>query len=123
MLGSLAKEHHAKQVVRKELQEKRKSEALVAANNFTQAIVGHLNTRVSHAYSNQKRLDVEAKKLQNNAVNLAKQTTQWLQLTESFNQALKEIGDVENWAKAIESDMQGVSTALEIAYKASQDAR
>uniref|UniRef100_A0A914VIS9 Biogenesis of lysosome-related organelles complex 1 subunit 1 n=1 Tax=Plectus sambesii TaxID=2011161 RepID=A0A914VIS9_9BILA len=44
MLGALAKEHHAKQVVRKELQEKRKSEALVAANNFTQAIVGHLNT-------------------------------------------------------------------------------
>ena len=116
--------------------EKRKTDALTAANSFTQAVVAHLNTRlcsalmvdnhhpllpvccrVSHAYNNQKRLDVEAKKLQNNVSTLVKQTNQWLQLTDNFNQALKEIGDVENWAKTIEADIQDISTALESAYK------
>lgn len=36
---------------------------------------------------------------------------------EGFSSALKEIGDVENWAKSIEDDMQTVNCALEYAYK------
>lgn len=36
---------------------------------------------------------------------------------DSFNKSLKQLGDVENWAKAIESDMRIVSSSLEYAYK------
>jgi len=72
---------------------------------------------VAQAYLNQKRLDTEAKHLHHNATNFAKQTHQWLQLVHNFSSSLKEIGDVENWAKSIESDMQTVSSSLEYAYK------
>lgn len=68
-------------------------------------------------------MDAEAKKLQSNAGQLAKQTSQWLQLIFSFNQAMKEIGDVENWAKTMERDMQTIAETLEKAYKANEDAR
>ncbi len=38
-------------------------------------------------------------------------------MIENFNQSLKELGDVENWAKTIETDMVSIASALEYAYK------
>jgi len=121
MLSSLVKEHQARQVVRKEQQEAKKKEALTAANSLTTALVDHLNVGVAQAYLNQKRLDSEAKQLHLNATNFSKQTAAWLQLIDSFNNSLKEVGDVESWAKTIETDMQAISSTLEYAYKVNSE--
>ena len=45
--------------------------------------------RVSHAYNNQKRIDVEGKKLENNSINLGKQADQWAAMVETFTTAVK----------------------------------
>ncbi|CAH1406469.1 unnamed protein product [Nezara viridula] len=121
MLTSLLKEHHANQLARKETQEEKRKEAIAAASDLTQALVDHLNVGVAQAYLNQKRLDAEAKQLHQNATNFAKNTQQWLSLVEGFSSALKEIGDVENWAQMIENDMKTVTCALEYAYKVTQE--
>ena len=73
------------------------------------------------AYLNQKRLDSEAKQLHLNATNFSKQTAAWLQLIDSFNNSLKEVGDVESWAKTIETDMRAISSTLEYAYKVNSE--
>ncbi|KAK3102340.1 hypothetical protein FSP39_010630 [Pinctada imbricata] len=100
--------------------ERRKKEAIVAATALTHALVDHLNGgRVAQAYVNQKKLDTETKILQANASQFSKQTVQWLKLVEDFNTALKELGDVENWARSIETDMRTISSALEYAYRKS----
>jgi len=78
---------------------------------------------VAQAYLNQKRLDAEAKQLHVGATNFAKQTHQWLQLIDNFSSALKELGNVENWARSIEGDMQVVQQTLEMAYKTSRAAQ
>ncbi|XP_053695863.1 biogenesis of lysosome-related organelles complex 1 subunit 1 [Sabethes cyaneus] len=121
MLSAMIKDHQARQAAKKEEQEKRRKEAILSANELTQNLVDHLNVGVAQAYLNQKRLDAEAKQLHVGATNFAKQTQQWLTLIENFNGSLKEIGDVENWAKTIENDMNVITTALEIAYKTSRD--
>ncbi|XP_019636057.1 PREDICTED: biogenesis of lysosome-related organelles complex 1 subunit 1-like [Branchiostoma belcheri] len=117
MLSALLKEHQARQQQHRELQEKRRKDTIAAATAVTQALGENLNSGVSQAYVNQKKLDAEAKQLQTQAATYAKKTLQWLAVVEGFNQALKEIGDVENWARSIESDMRIISTALEYVYK------
>ncbi|KAJ8926287.1 hypothetical protein NQ314_021346 [Rhamnusium bicolor] len=121
MLSSMVKEHQTKQITKKEAQETKRKEACAAASDLTQALVDHLNVGVAQAYLNQKKLDAEAKQLHINATNFSKQTQQWLNLVESFSSALKELGDVENWAKTIEGDIRTITTALEIVYKTSQE--
>ncbi|XP_076250249.1 biogenesis of lysosome-related organelles complex 1 subunit 1 [Rhynchophorus ferrugineus] len=121
MLSSMVKEHHAKQCVKKELQETKREEACAAASDLTHALVDHLNVGVAQAYLNQKKLDVEAKQLHSSALAFSKQTQQWLNHVDSFSSALKELGDVENWAKTIEGDIRTITTALEIVYKNYQD--
>ncbi|XP_034111182.1 biogenesis of lysosome-related organelles complex 1 subunit 1 [Drosophila nasuta] len=123
MLTSMVKEHHAKQSKRKQEQEVRRKEAIESSNELTQSLVDHLNVGVAQAYLNQKRLDAEAKQLHVGATNFAKQTHQWLQLIDNFSSALKELGDVENWARSIEGDMQVIQQSLELAYKASRAAQ
>ncbi|KAL7738229.1 hypothetical protein ACLKA6_006562 [Drosophila palustris] len=123
MLTSMVKEHHAKQSKRKQEQEVRRKEAIETSNELTQSLVDHLNVGVAQAYLNQKRLDAEAKQLHVGATNFAKQTHQWLQLIDNFSGALKELGDVENWARSIEGDMQVIQQSLELAYKASRAAQ
>ncbi|XP_072356785.1 biogenesis of lysosome-related organelles complex 1 subunit 1 [Scyliorhinus torazame] len=117
MLSRLLKDHQAKQNERKELQEKRRKDAVAAATCLTEALVDHLNVGVAQAYVNQRKLDNEVKTLQIQAAQFAKQTQQWLGMVDNFNQALKEIGDVENWARSIEMDMRTIATALEYVYK------
>ncbi|XP_063149647.1 biogenesis of lysosome-related organelles complex 1 subunit 1 isoform X1 [Candoia aspera] len=125
MLSRLLREHQAKQSERKELQERRRREAIAAATCLTEALVDHLNVgmtepllpRVAQAYVNQRKLDHEVKTLQIQAAQFAKQTGQWISMVENFNQALKEIGDVENWARSIEMDMRTIATALEYVSK------
>ncbi|XP_055372715.1 biogenesis of lysosome-related organelles complex 1 subunit 1 [Condylostylus longicornis] len=117
MLSSMVKEHESRKEIKKEEQEIRRKDALDASRELTQALVDHLNVGVAQAYLNQKRLDAEAKQLQIGATNFAKQTQQWLHLIDNFTTALKELGDVENWAKSIENDMHVITDCLEIAYK------
>lgn len=97
--------------------ERRRREAIAAATRLTEALVDHLNVGVAQAYVNQRKLDQEVKTLQAQAAQFAKQTGQWITMVENFNQALKEIGDVENWARSIELDMRTIATALEYIYK------
>ena len=94
-----------------------------AASELTQALVDHLNVGVAQAYLNQKRLDAEAKRLHTNAQEFAKQTQNWQNLVEGFNDTLKELGDVESWARTIETDMKTVSSSLEYTYKVNREAQ
>jgi len=116
MLSSLVKEHQSKQQAKKEEQERRRKEALLASTNLSNALVDHLNVGVAQAYLNQKRLDAEARRLEQSAAVFQKQTQQWINLVNGFCSSLKQLGDVTSWAGAIHKDITEVTHALKYAY-------
>lgn len=72
--------------------------------------------RVAQAYLNQKKIEEEVKQLHQNMAQFSKQTQQWVQLIGNFNGSLKQIGDLENWSRIMESDMKFISETLEHTY-------
>lgn len=73
--------------------------------------------RIAQTYLNQRKLDSEAKQLVANIDQFSRSINQWLTLMNGFNDSLKQLGDVENWAKVIENDMKEISCILEYVYK------
>lgn len=119
MLSRMVKEHQDKQAAFREEQEKKRKAAVAAVQKCTGAMVDSLNASVERAYENQRKLDKEAKALQSHSAKYVKQTAQWLSLVEGFHKNLKSLGDLEQWAKTIESDMQTVVGTLDYAYRGS----
>ncbi|XP_065890987.1 biogenesis of lysosome-related organelles complex 1 subunit 1-like [Dysidea avara] len=117
MLSRLVKEHQDKQSRYKDQQEKRRKEALASVQKLTHTMVDGINLGVETAYENQRKLDQESKKLLSRSTKYMKQTSQWLSLVEGLHNTLKGLGDLEQWAKAIEADMGAVLETLERVHK------
>lgn len=115
----MVKEHQERQALFREQQEKKRRTALDAVQLCSDVMVDSLNSSVEKAYENQRKLDREAKALQSHSSRFIKQTSQWLNLVEGFHKNLKSLGDLEQWAKTIETDMQTIVTNLEYAYRGS----
>ena len=121
MLSRVVKEHQERQGAFREQQEKRKKAALASVHQCTSAMVDSLNGGVEKAYENQRKLDKEAKALQQHSAKYVKQTTQWLNLIEGFHKNLKSLGDLEQWSRTIESDMRTIVATLEYAYQGTDE--
>lgn len=121
MLSRVVKEHQERQALFRERQEKKRRVALDSVQKCSDAMVDSLNSSVEKAYENQRKLDREAKALQSHSARFIKQTTQWLNLVEGFHKNLKSVGDLEQWARTIENDMQIIVTNLEYAYRGTSD--
>lgn len=113
MLSSMLKEHQAKQAKFREEQDRRRQEALRALYKFNTAISASVNGCVALAYTNQCQIDKEMRELQNQVSQFHRLSNQWTYMLEGFHAALKELGDVENWSKSIESDLRTVATTLD----------
>lgn len=79
----------------------------------TGAAMDAINGGAATVWHNQQQLEAEARLLHQQTQRLAKQSSQWVASYQGFHQALKDLGDVENWAKAIESDMAFIHSALD----------
>ena len=93
--------------------ERLKKEAMESVGAATTAAMDTVNVGVATVWHNQQQLEAEARQLQEQAQRFNTQTGQWLSTFQSFHQSLKELGDVENWARTIEADMAFINSSLE----------
>ncbi|ORZ00147.1 biogenesis of lysosome-related organelles complex 1 subunit 1-like protein [Syncephalastrum racemosum] len=116
-LSQLLKAHNQKQADRKRQSDQLRKDALTAVNDLTDCLNDHLNEGVAEIFSQQKELEQQSRKLANQTSKYSKQTKQWLTLVDEFNTALKELGDVRNWAEIMEHDMRTVMATLEFVHQ------
>jgi len=121
MLSRLVREHNQKQQAVRRNNEQLRKEAVQAVSEVTDSLADTLNERVSTILKTQREIETEARKLSVQSVKYTKQTKQWLSMLEGFNSALKELGDVQNWAEVIEKDMKEITTTLEFVHKGTME--
>ncbi|GAB5366139.1 hypothetical protein AAMO2058_001119000 [Amorphochlora amoebiformis] len=107
----VAKHRTTSRQLRKDL-EREKQDLVKSVEDLGQYLLDSLDTGVTKTYENQRRLESEAKALEAKALTFANEVGQWAGLYSSFNDALKELGDVKNWAQGIEADLNSINTSL-----------
>eukprot|EP01111_Echinosteliopsis_oligospora_P002893 TRINITY_DN1462_c0_g1_i1.p1 TRINITY_DN1462_c0_g1~~TRINITY_DN1462_c0_g1_i1.p1 ORF type:complete len:147 (-),score=58.85 TRINITY_DN1462_c0_g1_i1:83-472(-) len=117
MYSKLLRDHQIKQSSIRDENEKLRKKAIASVSVVSSGLMDSVNGGVVAVFSNQKKIEQEARSLQVHANRFSKQTTQWLSMIDNFNSALKELGDLENWAKTIEEDILQISSSLEYVYK------
>ncbi|QDZ25396.1 GCN5-like protein [Chloropicon primus] len=113
MFSGLLQEHQRKVAEYRAKVDKHRSEATQHANKLSDALVDTVNSGVAEAFQTQKVVEQEARSLQSQANKFSKQTQQWIAAITTFDNALKELGDFENYVRTLEWEIQTVSDALE----------
>jgi hypothetical protein len=65
---------------------------------------------------------MEMRALQRGSQQLCVQAKSWVQMYDAFHGALKNLGDVENWADVLRRDMAVVSGTIDLVQRADADA-
>ncbi|KAG2181195.1 hypothetical protein INT43_008777 [Umbelopsis isabellina] len=122
-LSHLLKVHQKKQTDIKRQNGQLCKDASKAASDLNETLTTNINERlvfrISEIFVRQKDIEQESRKLSNQTARYTRQTKQWIQTIDNFNGALKELGDVQNWAEVMENDMRGVMATLELVHHGS----
>ncbi|TPX40431.1 hypothetical protein SeLEV6574_g06617 [Synchytrium endobioticum] len=108
-LSQIYKEHQNNLAnVIKADREHAKEEARTAVSAAIDVLHDAVNVQVSEAFQLQRNLESESRRLETLALDFVKQSRLWLDLVNQFNDALKELGDIENWSKIIAKDARSI---------------
>eukprot|EP00727_Mastigamoeba_balamuthi_P003741 m51a1_g13364 putative biogenesis of lysosome-related organelles complex 1 subunit 1 (122) ;mRNA; f:1547-2049 len=119
---SLAKIYHqakAQQAPQRDEVERLRKLAVASTAAVTDSMIDSVNAGVAAVFANQRALDTEARTLQQQTARFSRQTHMWVTVAEQYNRAMKELGDIENWARVMEQDLLAITTALEAIHSPS----
>jgi len=85
----------------------------VAVSSLTESLTGTVNAGVQEVFENQKQVEDAARELSETSVAFKNRARAWATALEEFDDELKNIGDFENWVKAMEHDLSTLAAALE----------
>ncbi|KAL6538403.1 biogenesis of lysosome-related organelles complex 1 subunit 1 [Orobanche gracilis] len=92
--------------------EQSKKEAIRSAERVSDLLVNAVNRGVQEVFIKEKQIEMEIRALTATIIRFSKQTEQWLAASHAINNAVKEIGDFENWMKTMELDCKSITAAI-----------
>ncbi|KAJ1916230.1 hypothetical protein H4219_003898 [Mycoemilia scoparia] len=98
------------------LTEQLKKEAQSSVGEFSDVISDNFSAQLSEVIHNQKTIEQLTQRCIRLSQDHEKSNQKWTKMVSDFYTALKELGDVQNWAQVIEKDMRDVAATLEIAH-------
>ncbi|PIN13455.1 General control of amino-acid synthesis 5-like 1 [Handroanthus impetiginosus] len=111
-LLQMISDHNQGSVQLREHTEKAKKEAIQKAMHVSELLVNLVNGGIQEVFINEKRIEMEIRALAATIMRFSKQTDQWLAASHAVNNAVKEIGDFENWMKTMELDCKSITAAI-----------
>lgn len=97
------------------------AEIVRASNDAARALFVAANEEVQDAFEKQKGVAQELRAVTAAVHRFQQQHSQWGKVLEKVNDALKEIGDVENWLHVILKDMAQVEATVKQVSKPATD--
>eukprot|EP00457_Paulinella_chromatophora_P015202 gb/GEZN01015773.1/.p1 GENE.gb/GEZN01015773.1/~~gb/GEZN01015773.1/.p1 ORF type:complete len:152 (+),score=30.58 gb/GEZN01015773.1/:40-495(+) len=113
MFAKTLKDHQTRTNAQKADLEHIRREALQATEEAASVLLESLNQSVAEVYTNQQLLERDAKRMHAETARFQRNTRRWVKMYAGLNEALKELGDVSNWAQTMEQDMQDLAFMLE----------
>ncbi|KAK9384055.1 uncharacterized protein V2V93DRAFT_319026 [Kockiozyma suomiensis] len=84
--------------------------------SLTQYVDRDLRQRITSVHANAKHISTQTKEIRVRTGALAQDTTKWEELADKATQALKEAGDVQNWAEILEVEISALEETMRIVY-------
>ena len=112
MFNSILREHRVQHSAAEKKYLESKANAQQNAEQLSTAVTNDLSNSIGLVYRNQRRIENEAKKLQANTLKFSKQLEQWQNQYNLYNNALKQLGDINNFVTIIDQDLSSIAVSL-----------
>ena len=121
-LASLTRHHRAKAAALKVQNEEKYKAMCGSATKASAALVDSTNKDAFAVFNAEQHIESQIKDLSAQTEQFQKKLHQWGLLFSRFDAAMKEMGDLNNWAVMIENDVQDTVTILDEVSKRKRQA-
>ncbi|XP_074263267.1 biogenesis of lysosome-related organelles complex 1 subunit 1 [Silene latifolia] len=111
-LADMLHQHNISAASLRHQTEMAKKEAIRAGTRVSEVLVEAVNGGVEECFLNEKQIEMEIRSLSVSVARFHKQTHQWLTASRALNDAVKEIGDFENWINVMLFDCHNITAAI-----------
>ncbi|KAJ1799638.1 hypothetical protein LPJ75_006633 [Coemansia sp. RSA 2598] len=115
-LSDILRDHQSANLEHKRATENLRKEAIKDIGDLCDTATTSLSAELSRVHANQREIESLSRDCAHLVQQHVRSTAKWTKLVDQFNDALKELGDVRNWAQVIERDMLDVAATLELVH-------
>ncbi|KAJ1924729.1 hypothetical protein IW146_000219 [Coemansia sp. RSA 922] len=116
LLADILRDHQGSQTEHKRTSEQLRKDAVRDIGDLCDSATASLSAQLARVLENQREIESLSRDCAHLVQNHTRSTVKWTKLVDQFSTALKELGDVSNWAHVIERDMLDVAATLELVH-------